>query len=113
VADAATAAILDEWNRAEHDAGCPGDEKYCALHCPVPFWQNAGIDTLAAAAGTAVESLIAAREQAAAVLALDAVESRVRALKRVGDPATHETVVQVVLTIVAGERADRIEGGGQ
>jgi hypothetical protein len=47
-----------------------------------------------------VSRQVAAREAEAVDAALDKVERRLRALKRGGDPATHETVIQVALTIV-------------
>ena len=57
-------AIWDEWNRAEHDPGCPGDEKYCALHCPVPAHAGMTLDGIAEAAARAVTSAIRAEGEA-------------------------------------------------
>jgi hypothetical protein len=67
------------------------------VHAAECCWSFPGaMDAIAAE----VSRQVAAREAEAVEAALDKVERRLRALKRVGDAATHETVIQVALTIV-------------
>jgi hypothetical protein len=80
--------------------------------CDSPIWHDRHIgelevevcDQIATALqpviAAEVSRQVAAREAEAVDAALDKVERRLRALKRVGDAATHETVIQVALTIV-------------
>lgn len=52
--EALRTAIESSWMRPEHDPSCGGNETYCALHCPTPWMQAAGLEDLLTDAARAV-----------------------------------------------------------
>lgn len=108
------AGLVDTALRVEsqHDPGCPGDERYCVLHCPVPVQVEVPLAHVAAAVLAEVRAWLES-EGAVGVAQVGVAQVGVHAIESCEpDPSVEQYAASVLAALAAQVAPSRVPGEG-